>query len=192
MPAKYRTDLTADFVRSVLNYDSETGILSWRERPEYPRKWNTRYAGKVAGIIQPSGYVYIQVRGRVAYSGHRIAWLHFFGENPAAAIDHINGIRSDNRITNLRQASNSDNCCNKAKQRNNKSGFVGVHFDAQHRMWRATINKDGFRHDVGFFADPEIAATARSNFLESIHGKFVPNHTDRKRYPHGRDRKKIK
>lgn len=190
MAVKYRTDLTAEFVRRVLDYDPQTGELKWRARPEYPQKWNSKWAGKVAGTTAPQGYRYIQVFGRSAYPAHRLAWLHFYGEWPEHEIDHANGVRDDNRIGNLRCADDSENGSNKAMMRNNRSGFPGVHFDRQRGKWRATIQMHRVRHDVGFFSTAEQAAAARNHFAKRIQKEFVPSNPGRPRYFHSRDARK--
>ncbi len=187
MPKKHRTDLTAGFVRQIFDYDPLTGVFRWRMRPDYPRKWNSRYAGKVAGMTSPNGYVVIQAKGRVAYSAHRLAWLYMKGEWPDGEIDHRNGIRDDNRIDNLRDATESDNACNKGMQRNNTSGFIGVSFNRQNGKWRARIHRNHVMHDVGFFNTAEEAAQARAKFVREIQGKFAPGAEERRRYKHHRD-----
>lgn len=185
-----RREITAAFVREALDYDPATGILTWRERPNGPRKWNTRYAGKEAGTLNAaSGYRTISFKHAAPIAAHRIAWLHFYGAWPKNALDHRNGTRDDNRIDNLREASASDNSCNKIMQRNNSSGYTGVSLDPQRGKWRARVNRNRVMHDVGFFDTPEAAASARAEYVAKIQGDFAPTGS-RKRYQHHRDRKK--
>lgn len=190
MTQEFRADLTAEFVRSILDYDSETGVLNWRFRPTLPRKWNTRYAHQRAGTLNKVGYRWVQAGSRVPYAAHRLIWLWMTGEWPIHGIDHINGNRDDNRWANLRLATPSENGCNKTMQRNNQSGYVGVYFDRQRGKWRATINKDRTRHDLGFYSTPEEAAQVRKVFVNRIHGEYTPKDVDRSRYLHFRDLKK--
>ena len=186
-----RDTFTAAQIRHMLDYDPTTGILTWRHRPERQRKWNTRYAGKPAGTRGKTGYVYIELRKGLPTGAARIAWLHVTGEWPSSMIDHRNGVRDDNRWSNLRLATTSQNATNKAKQRNNSSGFVGVHFNSQNGKWRATINVRRVRYDVGFFPTAEAAAEARKAFEEKmkLQGEFAPTAPDRGRYFHHRDAK---
>lgn len=181
------TKFTVDFVRRVLDYDPLTGILIWRKRDDAPQQWNTKYAGTRAGAVMRTGYRYVSFKGFVPVGAHRLAWCHFHGEWPTDTLDHINGIRDDNRIANLRKASGSLNATNKAMQRNNTSGFVGVHFDKQRGLWRARVNFKRVGYDVGFFSTPEEANAARQEFVRRIQGKFAPEDATRDRYPHPRD-----
>lgn len=171
---KRRPPLTADFVRSILDYDPDTGVLRWRARADMPKKWNSRYAGTVAGSMV-KGYVQVQISNPepINYYAHHLAWVHHHGEWPTDQIDHRRNDRSNNRINNLRKADNSENGCNKVMQRNNKSGFVGVHFDRQRGKWRAKINKDGRVRFDQFFDTAAAANAARVLALPGIHGAFA-------------------
>lgn len=182
--------LTAEYIRHVLDYDPLTGILVWRFRPEGPRKWNSKWAGKQAGTISPTGYRYLNLGKISPFGAHRIAWVHFHGEWPMGNLDHINGIRDDNRIVNLRLANYSQNGANKAMQRNNASGFIGVHFETQRGMWRARVNRNSRTYDVGFFNTPEEAHAAREEFLRKLKDAFTPNGMERPKYFHSRDAKR--
>lgn len=190
VPKKTYAPLTQEFVRSILDYDPETGIFTWRERPYLPQKWNSRYAGKIAGNITRYGYVRIQIGKGLHYPAHVLAWLHVFGEWLPDGLDHRQGVRGDNRIKELRRADNSDNACNKAMQRNNKSGFVGVHFVQQAGKWEGVISKNGKRIWRYFFPTPEAAHKARQKELARIHGEFSVHEPIRARYFHSRDSSK--
>lgn len=185
--------LTAEFVREILDYDFLTGIFQWRYRPDRPRKWNTRYAGQEAGTCGQNGYVYIQVPKPHNYFAHHLAWLHVHGVWPPQQMDHINGVRSDNRISNLRLATDSENSSNKIMQRNNTSGHIGISFDPQRKLWRGRVNFQGKTYDAGFFETAEEAATARADLIAKVHKEFaVKNPAERPRYKHARDNKKSK
>ena len=67
--------LSADFVRSILDYDPKTGVLLWKHRPKALRRWNSRHAGKIAGYRQ-NGYLVIQVGKGNNYRAHHLAWVH--------------------------------------------------------------------------------------------------------------------
>lgn len=163
--------LTAEYVREILSYDPETGILRWRHRFTFSPGWSTRYFDKPAGF-KVRGHLQIQIDG-ANYYAHRLAWLIFYGEWPEDQIDHVNGVRDDNPIKNLRLADNSENGFNKAMQRNNTSGFIGISFSAQRGMWEARIwvkQKCKWR---GFFDTPEEADKARRQAIKTIHGNFA-------------------
>lgn len=187
MPSKTHAPLTADFVKSILDYDPKTGFFLWQFRPDMPRKWNSRYVGKQAGSTSKSGYVKIQIGKGMHYSAHVLAWLIVYGEWLPSEIDHKFGDRSDNRISELRRADTSDNACNKVMQRNNTSGFVGVSFDPQRKLWRARVKRKGKMHDLGFYSSADDAAAVRAQFIRNIHGEFAVENPDRQRYPHQRD-----
>lgn len=173
-PAMYRRHLTAEFVRSILDYNPETGIFRWKHRADRAKNWNTRWAGKVAGH-QFEGYIVIQLdRPNGAFQAARIAWLYVHGEWPPDQVDHINLVRDDNRIANLRAANNLQNNSNRGPQRNNKSsGLRGVHFHTQTGKWRAKINVDSKTHSLGLHHTPEEAAAARDAAAKRLLGEYA-------------------
>jgi hypothetical protein len=161
-------------VKSVLRYEPETGHMYWLERDAVlfdntparsathrARNWNSAWAGARAfTAISPEGYL----RGAIfnkSFSAHRVAWVLAYGRWPTDEIDHINGIRSDNRLVNLREASSTTNKMNSARRLDNKSGVTGVHWCKQQSRWQAEIKKHGKRIHLGFFSDIEKAAEAR-------------------------------
>jgi len=120
---------TQEFVKSVFDYNSETGIFIWKVR----RSQSTK-AGSVAGTKDSFGHIQIRIgekqnNTRRKVCAHQLAWLYFYGEWPKFPIDHINGNPSDNRITNLRYATTSQNNSNARLYTNNSSGIKGVHFN---------------------------------------------------------------
>jgi len=191
MPIKTHPALEADFVKSILDYDPATGLFTWRHRPDMPRKWNSRYAGKRAGTVAKNGYVKIQIGKKngngIHYPAHVLAWLIIYGQWLPGEVDHIFGDRSDNRICMLRRAGRSDNNCNKARQRNNKSGHVGVWFVNQCQKWEAKINRGGVSLWRAHFSTLEEAVAARKAKIDDLHGEFAVKNPSRSRYYHGRD-----
>ena len=172
MAKQSRPPLTADFVRSILEYDPTTGIFRWRHRADRAQNWNSRNAGKPAGSLV-QGYLQIQIPKPQNYYAHQIAWLYMTGEWPGQQIDHINGNRLDNRFSNLRLATNSQNGNNKTIQRNNVSGVAGVWFRPKLNRWEAQVSKDGRRVFRKFFLTREEATEARIKAARDFHGDFA-------------------
>jgi hypothetical protein len=173
-----RNDLRADYVQSILDYEPGTGDFRWRSRPreqfkswhEYCR-WNTRYAGTLAGSLNGDGYRCIMIDGR-DYKAHRIACLYVSGEWPVAQIDHVNERKADNRFVNLRKATASENKRNSKRHVDNTSGFKGVGWHKQRGKWRAQIMLCGCCHHLGYFVTPEAAHAAYCEASARLHGEF--------------------
>jgi hypothetical protein len=124
-------------LRVMFSYDAETGTLTWLVRlsSHYARRGHERpmsraHVGRVAGSLLPNGYMNISVKGE-RLMVHRVVWAWCYGAWPAGQVDHINHVRSDNRIVNLRDVSASENQRNASKRSGNLSGVVGVSFDNQ-------------------------------------------------------------
>jgi len=102
-----------------------------------------------------------------------LAWLFVHGFDPPQQIDHINGIRDDNRIANLRLATVAENSQNVGKQSNNKSGFKGVHWHARGKKFRAQIMANGKSKSLGLFHTAAEAAAAYDIAAAELHGEFA-------------------
>ena len=155
--------LTAERLREVLSYIPESGIFYWLKTEKRVK------AGDVAGSYT-QGYLNIQVDG-VLYRAHRLAWLYVNGDWPEKGIDHINGVSTDNRIANLRDANQSQNTANSRRSINCKSGFKGV--TAYRSRWVASIGKAGRKKHIGVFDTPEEAHAAYLSAATKIHGEFA-------------------
>ncbi len=148
--------LTAEQLRAAVSYDPETGIFTRIVRA------SRIAAGTIAGHVTFHGYLVFHVRG-VEYFSHRLAWLYVFDRWPMAQIDHIDGNRTNNRIANLREATNSINHQNmrKARTDNVSSGLLGVYaYNHGGARWRAQIFFDGRHHHLGIFSTPQEAHAA--------------------------------
>ena len=163
-------------LRAAIDYNPETGKLFWRVRqPDFCSNDNARtrfnrfHAGKEIGHLNADGYIKFQF-WNCTIIAHRAAWAIYYGEWPAEQIDHINGQRDDNRITNLRSVSARVNSQNKAIPANNKSGHIGVFYCNTSKKWVAKLQ--GKR--LGQFATSEMAINARQK-AEGEAG-FHPNH----------------
>ena len=160
-------NLTCEELRRVLDYDPETGIFTWKE----PRS-NSVMIGQKAGSKNNQGYLSIEI-GRTAYKSHRLAWFYVTGEWPAHQIDHINGVRDDNRFVNLRLATHAENSCNRRLYKNNSSGLKGVSFDSRNKKWKAQIRINNDLKYLGLFTSPEAAHTAYRTAARKYHGEFA-------------------
>src|ERR1700744_6235090 len=149
---KARKDLTAEYVKSILNYCPETGIFTWRWRLGYPNSWNAKKAGKPAGYTNEIGYVYIGIHKKL-YLAHRLAWLYMTGEWPTEVVDHRDGQPSNNTFSNLRQASNAQNVGCGRKRRNNTTGYTGVR--KVNNKWKSLIVFEGRIMHLGYFETAE-------------------------------------
>lgn len=162
------SDLTHARLRELLDYDPSTGYFVWLT----PRGRNHAIVGKRAGTRNPvSGYIQIKVGVR-AYSAHRLAWFYVHGSWPANCLDHVNGDRADNRIANLREATQAQNARNAQRKKTNSSGFKGVHWHAQAQKWRATILVNRRHISLGLFHRKEDAAKAYETAAHKHHGAF--------------------
>lgn len=147
-----RVDATPERLRQLIEYRPDTGELVWKPRvpsdfnarnPEAAcDAFNRRRAGQIAGKVNRQGYVIVQVDGQ-AYKGHRIAWAMYHGAWPEGVIDHINRQKADNKIQNLRDVSQAENCENRSINRNHDSGVKGVTWHAKDNMWHVRVRIDG-------------------------------------------------
>jgi len=169
---KYCNNLSARYVRSILDYNPETGIFTWRHRPDAGRVWNLRFAGKVAGNVnRKSGYHRISINGSRYYS-HRLVWLLMTGKWPVAEIDHRDKIRSNNKFNNLRQATHSQNHCNKTSPQN-RSGYKGVYFDKKVGRFGASIKIRRRSKFLGYFSNPRDGYRVYCAEAKKLHGEFA-------------------
>lgn len=154
--------LTAERVRELLNYSNDTGVITWRV-DKGPKR-----AGCEAGVINGPGYLLIRIDGNLCL-GHRIAWLHVHGDWPAGDLDHINQIKTDNRIANLRVATRSQNEQNKSLRADNTSGYRGVCWSKRASRWIARIQTDGKYRNLGAFETPEAAYAVYLDAAAKLH-----------------------
>jgi len=159
--------LTQDRVKDLFNYDSETGILTNR----FKRSYN-ELVGKEAGSMTAEGYRNVRINF-ILYRVHRVIWLYVHGEWPTHQIDHINGIRDDNRLENLRVVTHQENHKNQKRPRTNTSGIMGVCL-VQGNYWKARIKVDGKDIHLYYGKDFFEACCARK-YAENKYG-FHANH----------------
>jgi hypothetical protein len=165
-------DITAEFVRTILSYDPQTGLFTHLYRPDRDRPWNGRYAGKIAGNpFTTNRYVVIHING-VLRAAHRLAWLWMTGEWPEELIDHADGVKSNNKWCNLRKATCSQNVANSAVKSNNSSGYKGVHFVKSRGNWCSQIMVNGVRITLGSFPTAELAHKKYCEKAAELNGEF--------------------
>lgn len=160
-------------VREVLEYFSDLGTFRWRYRPSagaVGQGWNGMHAGKQAGYYRPDGYLQVKVDD-FAFLGHRAAWAYVYGAWPENRIDHINLNRSDTRIVNLREATDTENLYNRPVQISSKTGLKGV--VPYKGKWRAKITHDGKCYHLGKFNTPDAAHEAYCIAAVRLHGQFA-------------------
>jgi hypothetical protein len=156
--------ISAERLRELLAYDPETGVFTWR---------SSRCgvaAGSVAGSRKSNGYIKVKVGGRM-YRSHRLAWFYVTGVWPVGQLDHINGIRDDNRIANLREATNAENQQNSKCRSGSASGFKGV--TRKRNAWRARIKRGGRFIYLGAYKTREEAHAAYRVAAEAHFGEFA-------------------
>lgn len=169
----YRNDLSADFVRSVLDYDTETGVFRWKWRADKKQWWNASHPGSVAGTLcKISGYVTIKINGK-NYFAHRLAWLIVHDLWPPAEVDHKNLCRSDNSIKNLRPATCAENKMNAPILPNNVAKLKGVSFYARIQKWKARIRVENHYVHLGVFNCPAAAYFAYQIAADKHFGEFA-------------------
>jgi len=158
--------VTLERAKELLNYDPTSGVLTWKKANS-----NRVKVGAVAGTLDSNGYITIGIDG-VHVKGHWLAWLFVYRQAPSADIDHINRIRNDNRISNLRLATRSENNANRPALAKSKSGIKGVSWDKEKRKWAAFIRKDYKTIALGRFNKIEDAAEAYRKKAAELYGDF--------------------
>jgi hypothetical protein len=152
-------------LRQLFNYNPETGELSWKI------KRGKCFPGKVITCRNDKGYVLVRLNDR-NYRVHRIIWAMVYDKWPEFEIDHINGIRDDNKIDNLREATRAQNMKNLVTPVTNKTGFKGVSWHKAAQKWQAHIRADGINYYLGIFDNPEDAHKAYVEASQKMHGIF--------------------
>lgn len=161
MPTKNRSRPSIEYIRSRLFYDGDTGLFRWRRSDKMPHPWNQKHVGKPAFRTRHSnGYLIGTIDNKKLYA-HDVAWAMHHGFWHNDDIDHRNGVRTDNRISNLRAATRSENMRNQSLRSDNTSGAVGVSWMPSASKWVSQINIDGQHIHLGLHQTLEAAIAAR-------------------------------
>ena len=159
--------ITQSELKEVLEYNPDTGLFTWKKTV------NSRAViGSVAGYKINEGYTQLCIY-RKKYRIHRLAFLYMTGEWPNELVDHINQIKDDNRWSNLRQATVSQNNINSKKQKNNKSGYRGVYWDSKNQIWRVQIKYKSKHKYLGRYTDIKEAAEVYKKAALELYGEYA-------------------
>lgn len=154
-------------VRRRFIYDPETGVFRHRMDNLPGGK-----AGQLAGSVNRDGYVNMSI-GRKSIHAHRLAWLYVFGSLPNGMLDHIDGNRSNNRLSNLRLVTPAQNAFNKSACQRNKCGVKGVSWSKGRRAWIAQIGIGYWRKNLGAFDTIAEASAAYTAAAEQFFGEYA-------------------
>lgn len=181
MPSSTITLPDVGLLRQLFRYDPENGNLYYLERPDEmfsseraANSWHTQHCGNMAGsAILKEGRTYVQIQFfKKKYLAHRIVWKMHYGTEPPPIIDHIDGDGTNNRISNLREATIYQNGWNTKKSSRNRSGYKGVSFNTERNKWRAAMRINGRDILVGYYKSREEAAAAYQKAAAAYHGDF--------------------
>lgn len=158
------TDYT--HAHSLFFLDETTGELRWREQR------GRRRAGSLAGSVGKNGYRYVSFKGSKKLA-HRIVWLMTYGQWPSRFIDHKDVVKTNNAPINLRLATKAQNGANCGKRSHNSSGFKGVTWDRFTQKWKAQLQVNNQRINLGRFDDPAKAHCAYLAASQKHVGEFA-------------------
>ena len=160
--SKKNSTLTAERLRELMHYDPATGIFT-----RLLKTRNSINVGGIVGSMNSSGYLLTSIDNE-RHRMHRLAWLYHYGEWPSGHVDHIDGIKTNNAIKNLRDVDPLTNVQNQRRARvNNKSGFLGV--SSGGGLYRASITKNGKQISLGMFGSPDLAHQAYLRAKREMH-----------------------
>jgi hypothetical protein len=163
--------LTQEKLKEWLSYDPLTGVFRWKKNPR--EHMGDRMTGRIAGCkCRTNGYVIIQFKGCRDYA-HRLAVLYMTGEMPKALVDHANRDKADNRWSNLRPASKSQNAINNGKKAIRSSRYRGVSLDRKRDKWLAKIKANGKERYIGLYSSEDEAARARDVVARELFGPYA-------------------
>jgi len=150
------TILLQENLKHLFNYDEQSGFFTWKSKPS-----KKIVIGDLAGCLSKNGYLLIGFNKK-RYYAHRLVWLYCYGKFPKGVIDHINGIKTDNRLCNLREVTKTQNGQNrkKAPKTNKFSNDLGISWMVSLKKWRSRITVNGKQIHLGIFDNKENALSA--------------------------------
>lgn len=157
-------DLTQSRVKELLEYDERTGVFYWKSDRRQMK------AGTVAGNKNAKGYVRIVI-DKKSYAAHRLVYMLTYGRWPASELDHINCVKTDNRLDNLREATRSQNLFNQPARKGSRTKVRGVYVCGN--KYRVRITTNGRCVNVGCFENKELAELVYSEYARRIAGEFA-------------------
>ena len=169
MPSTKEWALSYEDLRRVLSYDPETGVWTWQI--DVGRRG---LAGDRAGGHHADGYRQIAIND-IKYLEHRLAFFYVTKKWPINQVDHINGVRNDNRWENLREATIQQNTRNRKRHKNNVSGYKGVSLHGLTGKFQASVMTGGKSKYLGLFDTPEAASVAYEAAAKEQFGEFYPD-----------------
>lgn len=158
--------LKHSYLKEIISYCPETGIFTWLVKRNSHR--GKVVPGSIANSVSVHGYARIGIDGS-RYPAHRLAWFYVYGRWPSKQIDHINRDRLDNRIVNLREATDAENRQNMSLSVTNTSGVKGVSWDKRRKKWFSKITHNYQQISLGFHDNINDAEKAYAEAKERLH-----------------------
>lgn len=159
--------LTWDEIDRLFTVDAENGKIYWKVKTSLRIK-----IGDEAGYKDYYGYVVIRIHGKL-YRRHRLIWWHTNKSCPSKFIDHINEVKGDDRISNLREATKSQNMHNISRRSRNTSGYTGVSWSKHNKKWVAQLRFNNKPIPIGHFPTKEAAALMYNVAAKHLFGDFA-------------------
>ncbi len=172
---------TKEYFDKYIRYEEESGKIFWKDRDvskfkndAYYRMWKTKYYDKEITKVDRDGYYRVALEGK-EYKAHRVIWMMCYNEDPKDFfIDHINGIKNDNRIENLRKATPSENLRNQTKlSKANTTGHRGIYKGKTENTWIVRLKLGVKLTTLGTFCSLEEAIEVRRKAIDKHYGEFA-------------------
>ena len=163
--------LTHSRLLECLDYDSSTGLFTWKWRTDIDERVNHRDAYEIAGRTGGDSYVTIGIDYQ-QYSAHRLAVFYMTGKWPTQVVDHIDGNKSNNAWSNLRVVTPQQNTFNSGVSKNNTSGHKGVCWDKKNQKWLVSIMINRKSKFLGRYTDLQEAIKVRKDAEQNLFGQF--------------------
>jgi hypothetical protein len=158
--------ITQNELKHLFNYDAETGNFICK------KSRGRLKVGDIAGNKNHDGYMRIKINYKL-YQSHILVWIYVYGKKPKNEIDHINRIRNDNRLCNLREATKSQNSLNRTIFKKTTSELKGVTFNKKCNKWQAQAKLNNKSYYLGIFDTKENAHKIYVEFCKKYHGEFA-------------------